>query len=50
MILDMKVVCNLPLVDWGMGTTIIVVFGVVCIVLAVMIYSMVQSGKGKDEN
>lgn len=40
---------NFSLVNWGMGTAIIIVFAVVCVVLAVVIYSMVQSGKGKDE-
>lgn len=45
----MNIITNIPLVDWGMGTTIIVIFGLVCVVLASIIYSMVQSGKGEDE-
>ena len=40
---------NIPLVDWGMGTAIIVVFAIVCVVLSVVIYTMVQSGKKKDD-
>ncbi len=40
---------EIPLVNWGMGTALIVVFAIVCIILSVVIYSMVQSGKKKDE-
>ncbi|WP_262497871.1 hypothetical protein [Marixanthomonas spongiae] len=37
----------IPLVDWGMGTAIIGVFAVVCVVLTIVVYSMVNSGKKK---
>jgi len=37
----------IPLVDWGMGTAIIVVFGVVCVVLVLLVFNMVNSGKKK---
>jgi len=37
----------IPLVDWGMGTTIIVVFGVVCVVLVLLVFNMVNSGNKK---
>lgn len=40
---------NLALVNWGMGTAIIIVFAVVCVILSVVIYTMAQSGKKKDE-
>ena len=40
---------NFAWVDWGMGTAIIVVFAIVCIVIAAVIYSMVQSGKKEEE-
>lgn len=38
----------LPLVNWGMGTTIIVVFAIVCVVLSVVVYRLVNSGKDKE--
>ncbi len=37
----------IPLVDWGMGTIIIGVFAVVCIVLVILVFNMVNSGKKK---
>jgi|TARA_R100000306_G_scaffold260_4_gene628 Mg2+ and Co2+ transporter CorA len=37
----------IPLVDWGMGTAIIVVFGVVCVVLVALVFNMVNSDKKK---
>ncbi len=40
---------KIGLVNWGMGTAIIIVFAVVCVVLSVVIYTMVQSGKDKDK-
>ncbi len=40
---------NIALVDWGMGTALIGVFAIVCVIITVVIYSMVQSGKKKDE-
>ncbi len=39
----------IPQVNWGMGTAIIIVFAVVCVILSVVIYSMVQSGKKKED-
>lgn len=41
------------LVNWGMGAAILGIFAVVCIVISVVIYSMVQSEKRsrkKEEN
>lgn len=38
---------NISLVNWGMGTAIIIVFGVFCVVLSIIIYNMVQGGKDK---
>ncbi|WP_432410089.1 hypothetical protein [Rasiella sp. SM2506] len=40
---------NMPLVNWGMGTALIIVFAVVCVILSVVIYTMVQSGKKKKD-
>ncbi|WP_255592687.1 hypothetical protein [Marixanthomonas sp. SCSIO 43207] len=37
----------LPLVDWGMGTAMIIVFAVVCVVLFAVVYAMVSGGKKK---
>ena len=33
----------LPLVDWGMGTFIIGVFAVVCVVLVLVIYNLTRT-------
>lgn len=38
----------LPLVNWGMGAAIIGVFALVCIVMVLIIYSLINSGKSKD--
>ncbi|MCH9660912.1 MAG: hypothetical protein K0U54_08365 [Bacteroidetes bacterium] len=45
----MNIVNNISLVDWGMGTTIIIIFGLFCVILTAIIYSMVQSGKDKND-
>lgn len=39
----------LPLVNWGMGTTLIIIFAVVCVVLAAMVFKFVMTGKSKEE-
>jgi|GEM_PF-850001 len=39
----------LPLVNWGMGTFIIGVFAVVCIVLIAVIYNLTRSGTAKGK-
>jgi len=41
----------LPLVNWGMGTIIIGVFAVVCVVLVAVIYNLTRSTqKVNDDN
>ncbi len=40
----------LPLVNWGMGTIIIGVFAIVCIVMILVIYNLSNSGKKNEEN
>ena len=40
---------NLPLVNWGMGTVIIVFFAVVCVVLALVVYNLANSDKKAPE-
>ena len=40
----------LPLVNWEMGTLLIVVFAIVCIVLVGIIYNMTQSGQKNTED
>jgi len=39
----------LPLYNWGMGTTLIAIFVLVCITLTVMVFKFVLTGKSKDE-
>jgi len=39
----------IPLVDWGMGTVLIAVFAVVCVVLVLVILSLMNSDKKKNE-
>ncbi len=39
----------IPLANWGVGTAIIIVFAVVCVVLTVMVISFVMKGKKKEE-
>jgi ABC-type spermidine/putrescine transport system permease subunit I len=40
---------NISLVDWGMGTAIIGVFVVVCIVLVLIVVNMMNSDKKKED-
>lgn len=35
----------IPLVNWGMGTIIIGVFAIVCIVMSLVIYNLANSDK-----
>ncbi len=39
---------TIPLVNWGMGSVLIGVFALVCIVMAVVIYNMANSNNKKD--
>ena len=38
----------LPLVNWGMGTVIIGVFALVCIVMVLVVYNMINSKNKED--
>ena len=38
----------IPLADWGMGTTLIIIFAVVCIVLTVIVLSFIFGGKKNE--
>jgi len=40
---------TIPLVNWGMGTIIIGVFVLVCIVLVLVVFSLMNSDKKKKE-
>jgi len=40
---------NIPLVDWGMGAALIGVFGVVCLILVLVVYSLMKGDKKKEE-
>tara|TARA_R100000935_G_C2833299_1_gene166478 strand:- start:609 stop:767 length:159 start_codon:yes stop_codon:yes gene_type:complete len=40
----------LPLVDWGMGTFIIGVFAVVCIVMVAVVYSLSRGSKANNDS
>ncbi len=40
----------IPLANWGMGTGIIIVFAVVCIVMTAIVLNFVFSGKKKNED
>ncbi|WP_164905179.1 hypothetical protein [Aequorivita ciconiae] len=40
----------IPLADWGMGTTLIIIFALVCIVLTVIVLSFIFGGKKKDSD
>ena len=40
----------IPLVDWGMGTALIVIFALVCIGLTAIVLSFVFSGKKKSDD
>ncbi|MGO1584832.1 hypothetical protein [Mesonia sp.] len=46
----MNVSLFLPLVNWGMGTAIIIVFALVCIVLTLVVINMVKSDKKKNSD
>ncbi len=39
----------IPLVDWGMGTALIIVFGLVCVGLVLLVLNMVNSDKKKED-
>jgi len=39
----------LPLANWGMGTAIIVVFAVVCVVITALVISFWLSGKNNKK-
>jgi ABC-type spermidine/putrescine transport system permease subunit I len=39
----------IPLVNWGMGTALIIVFGVVCVALVILVVNMINSDKKKDD-
>ncbi|PTX41659.1 hypothetical protein C8P64_3158 [Christiangramia gaetbulicola] len=38
----------IPLVNWTLGTIIIIVFGVVCLALMLIVNKMVNSDRKKD--
>jgi hypothetical protein len=38
---------NIPLVDWGMGTVVIGVFALVCVVLVLVVLNLMNSDKKK---
>ena len=40
---------NISLVNWGMGAAIIGVFVVVCVVLVLVVFSMMNSDKKKED-
>lgn len=40
----------IPLADWGVGTTLIIIFALVCIVLTLIVLSLVFSGKKKGQD
>jgi glucose uptake protein GlcU len=40
----------IPLVNWGMGTIIIGVFAIVCIVMSLVIYNLANSDKKQKES
>ena len=39
---------NIPLVNWGMGSILIGVFALVCIIIAIIVYNMANSNNKKD--
>lgn len=41
----MRTTSIIPLVNWGMGAIIIGVFAVVCVVIILVVYNMVTTGK-----
>lgn len=44
----MNIQAIIPLVNWGMGTALIIVFGVVCVGMVLLVLNMINSGKKKD--
>lgn len=38
----------IPLVNWNLGTGIIMFFGLVCIALMLIVHNMIRSGKKKE--
>ncbi len=38
----------IPLVNWGMGTALIIFFGIVCVALVALVISMINSNKKDD--
>lgn len=38
----------IPLVNWNLGTGIIIFFGLVCIALMLIVHNMINSGKNKQ--
>jgi|TARA_R110000751_G_scaffold161356_4_gene267419 hypothetical protein len=38
----------IPLANWGIGTAIIIVFAVVCVVLSAMVINFVMKGKKNE--
>ena len=41
---------TLPLANWTNGTTLIIIFGVVCVGLTALVVSFVLGGKPKSED
>lgn len=39
----------LPLYSWGMGTALIVIFGLVCIGLVLVVMNLMRTDKPKEE-
>lgn len=40
----------IPLVNWGMGTALIIVFAVVCVVLVAVVLGIAFTDKTKEED
>jgi len=40
---------NIPLVNWGMGTIIIGVFALVCVILVLVVLNLMNSDKKKED-
>jgi len=40
----------IPLVNWGMGTALIIFFAVVCVALVILVVNMVNSDKKKKND
>jgi uncharacterized membrane protein len=41
---------NIPLVNWGMGTIIIGVFALVCVILVLVVLHLMNSDKKKEDS